>query len=91
MRIRMKQGVTGTFHSIDGGVEPGQVVDVDDVSAARYVKSGLAELIGGTEENAVIDTEVESAVAKPRRGRQKKQPEWDDEQAPGWKDASPED
>lgn len=91
MRIRLKQGVTGTFHNIDGGVEVGQVVDVDDVSAARYVKSGLAELVGDTVENAVIDTEVESAVVKPRRGRPKKQPEWDDEQAPGWKDASPED
>lgn len=91
MRIRLLQMVTGSFHGVDGGAERGSVVDVDDVSAARYVKSGLAELVKGTEESAVVETEVESAVVKPRRGRQKKPPEWDDEQAPGWKDASPED
>jgi hypothetical protein len=90
MRIRLLQMITGSFHSIDGGVEVGQVVDVDDVSAARYIKNGLAEKAGGTAESAVIEPEVESAVVKPRRGRQKKDPEWHDDQVPGWKDASPE-
>lgn len=90
MRIRLLQMVTGSFHGVDGGAGRGDVVDVDEVSAARYVKSGLAELVTGTEESAVIDPEVESAVVKPRRGRQKKDPDWHEEKAPGWKDASPE-
>jgi hypothetical protein len=90
MRIRLLQMITGSFHGVDGGVEVGQLVDVDDISAARYVKSGLAELVKGTEESAVVEPEVESAVVKPRRGRPKKQPEWHDEPAPGWKDSSPE-
>jgi hypothetical protein len=91
MRIRLLQMITGSFHGVDGGVARGQVVDVDDVSAARYVKSGVAELVKGGEEHAVIDdTGVESAVVKPRRGRPKKDPDWHEEKAPGWKDASPE-
>lgn len=90
MRIRLLQMVTGSFHGVDGGVERGSVVDVDDVSAARYVKSGLAELVKGTEEHAVVESEVESAVVKPRRGRQKKDADWHEDKAPGWKDASPE-
>jgi hypothetical protein len=91
VKIRLLQMITGSFHGVDGGVERGQVVDVDDVSAARYVKSGVAELVKDVEEHAVIDEESESAVVKPRRGRPKKAPGWDDEHAPGWKDASPED
>lgn len=92
MRIRILQMITGSFHGVDGGAEVGQVVDVDDFSAARYIKSGLAELVKGTEESAVVEPDnVESAVVRPRRGgRPKKSPEWHEEKAPGWKDASPE-
>lgn len=86
MRIRMKTGVTGTFHHIEGGVQVGQVVDVDDASAASYITSGLAEDAKNVEEHAVVDEKTETAVAKPRRGRTKKQPDWDDEHAPGWKE-----
>lgn len=85
-RIRLKIHVTGSFHGIEGGVLPGTIVDVDDFDADRYVKNEIAEYVAGTEEHAVLDTEAESAVVKPRRGRPKKQPEWDDEKAPGWKE-----
>jgi hypothetical protein len=88
--IKLRQPVTGTFHHIEGGVEVGQVVDVDDANAARYIKSGLAELVKDVEEHAVVDEKVEAAVVKPRRGRPKKDPDWHDEDAPGWKDANPE-
>lgn len=90
MRIRLLQMVTGSFHGVDGGVDRGSVVDVDDFSAARYVKSGLAELVKGTEESAVVDPKVETAVVKKRPARPKKPPEWHEEKAPGWKDATPE-
>jgi hypothetical protein len=88
MRIRMKETVTGAFHNIDGGVERGQVVDVEDVHALRYIAAGRAERVGkepAEEESAVVEPEkVESAVVKKRPGRPKKQPEWHDEHAPGW-------
>lgn len=89
MKIRWKTHVTGTVHGQDGGVQPGDVMECDGVSAARYVNSGLAELVTETEEHAVIDPEVESAVVKPRRGRLKKDPEWH-EQSPGWKEVESE-
>jgi hypothetical protein len=89
-RIRLRTTVTGSFHGIEGGIERGQVVDVDDISAARYVKNGLAELVKETVESAVVEPEgVESALVRRPRGRPRKQPEWDDEHAQGWKDASP--
>lgn len=85
MRIRMKAQITGTFHNRDGGVEVGDIVDVEDVHAARYITSGLAEA-ADTVEDAVVDETAETAVVKqPRRSRPKKQPDWDDEHAPGWK------
>lgn len=96
MRIRMRVTVTGTFHNIDGGVQAGQIVDVDEASAKRYINmwpQPLAEPVDeSVEENAVLDTPAETAVVTPRRGRgrPKKQPEWHDEDAPGWKDANPE-
>jgi hypothetical protein len=94
--IRILQSITGSFHNIDGGVERGEIVDVEEVHALRYVKSGLAERVGkepAEEESAVVEPEkVESAVVKrTTRGRPKKQPDWHEEHAPGWKDASPED
>lgn len=89
MKIRLLASITGTFHNIDGGLEVGDVVDVDDASAARYVKSALAERVGkqpAEEESAVVEPEnVESAVVKKRPARPKKQPDWGDERAPGWK------
>lgn len=100
MKIRFRYSVTGSFHGFDGGVERGEVVDVEDVHALRYVKFGMADRVGpvssdkkleAVEESAIIEPEVESAVVKrTTRGRPKKQPEWHDEQARGWKDASPE-
>jgi hypothetical protein len=91
---------TGTFHGIDGGVTRGQVIDLDDDDAARYISSGMAEALPEPEpeeERAVIDTtpvtvtadagltgEVETAVPKRRPGRPRKTPEWHDDNAPGW-------
>jgi hypothetical protein len=79
MKIRMKISINGTFHNIDGGVKVGDVVDIDEQSAANYVASGYAEAIkpGGQlseehavqqfsdEERAVLDTEIIGASNKP--------------------------
>lgn len=91
MRIRMKEQITGAFHNRDGGVEVGEIVDVEDVHALRYINAGRAERVGkepAKEESAVVESEnVESAVVKrTTRGRAKKQSDWHDEHAPGWKD-----
>lgn len=92
MQIRMLIDVSGTFHNIDAGVRRGDIVDVDDATAARYVQHGIAEHVdAGGEESAVLDAPgAESAVAK-RRGapRKKKQPDWHDEKAPGWSEGNP--
>jgi hypothetical protein len=93
VKIRLLETITGSFHNIDAGVVRGQVVDVEDVHALRYINAGLAERVGKepAEESAVIEPgKVESAVVKKRTGRPKKQPDWHEEHAPGWKDASPE-
>jgi hypothetical protein len=81
----MRIDVAGAFHNVDAGVKRGDIVDVDDASAARYIALGYAEPVDDHpgEEAAVLEPETESAVAK-RRGRKKKPPEWDDENAPGW-------
>lgn len=88
MRIRMRQTVTGTFHGIDKGVERGQIVEVGDVDGERYIKNGLAEPVtAGGEENAVLEPgNAETATVKRRGGRPKKQPEWHDDDAQGFKE-----
>lgn len=66
MKIRMKMTVQGTFHNIDGGVKVGDVVDIDDAEAERYIALGYAEKAnqgGRTEEHAVQQfSEEERAV-----------------------------
>lgn len=92
MQVRMLIDVSGTFHNIDAGVCRGDVVDVDDATAARYFQHKIAEPLdaGGGEESAVLDTAgAESAVVKPRGGRRKRQPDWTDEKAPGWSEGNP--
>lgn len=88
MRIRLL-GVTGTFHGIDN-VQPGQVVDIDQFNALRYIKLGIAEPVGDehAEESAVLTPPVETATAR-RRTRPKKKPDWRDESAPGWSEGNP--
>jgi hypothetical protein len=68
----MRQSVLGTFHGIDAGVQPGDIVEVGD-EAERYIRVGLAEALG--EERAVPDDDdVEAAVPKRGPGRPKKAP-----------------
>jgi hypothetical protein len=48
MKVRMLVSALGTFTAAQGtiatrAVVRGQVIEVDDASAARYVKSGMAE------------------------------------------------
>jgi hypothetical protein len=90
----MRISVTGSFHNIDGGVERGQVVDVDEPTAHRYIRNGIAEPVEAeVEESAVLTPVAESAVVKSPRGRPKrvKPPaEWHDEKAPGWKEVEQE-
>jgi hypothetical protein len=82
MRIRLLY-VTGSFHGLDN-VQHGQIVDIDEFNALRYIKMGVAEPVEEhTEESAVLTPKVETATVK-RRGRPKKKPEWHDEHAPGW-------
>jgi hypothetical protein len=84
MRIRLLH-VTGSFHGLDT-VQDGQIVEVDEFNALRYIKNGIAEPVGDehAEESAVLTPKVEAATVK-RRGRPKKRPaEWHDEHAPGW-------
>ena len=86
MLIKMRQTVTGTFHGRDKGAERGDVVEVGDADGERYIKNGLAEpVIAGGEEKAVLEPEAETATVK-RRGRPKKEPDWTDDKAPGWKE-----
>jgi hypothetical protein len=84
VRIRMLEMVTGAFHHIEGGVARGAVVELDDVSARRYIKAGRAAP-ADEDESAVVDLKAESAVVKRGTRRKKPDPEWHDEQAPGWK------
>ncbi|MGO9100590.1 hypothetical protein [Mycobacterium sp.] len=44
MKIRMKIGIAGTFHGIDGGVQRGDTIAISpDLEALRYVRLGYAE------------------------------------------------
>ena len=80
MLIRMLSAVSGTFHGRDRGVQRGDVVEVGDADGLRYIKSGLAEAAPAVTESAVLPTPetVQSAVAKPRRG---KQATWHDDES----------
>lgn len=64
MRIRMKVSVAGTFHNLPEGVQRGDVVDIDDVEAARYIMLGYAERADqrGEEHATVRSAGVEHAV-----------------------------
>lgn len=78
MKIKMKVSISGTFHNIDGGVRIGDVVDIDDQSAANYMEAGYAEAVNqdrrsfpeehavqgfSKEERAVLDTEIIGAAS----------------------------
>lgn len=84
MKIRMKIGISGTFHNIEQGVKVGDVVEVDDLSGANYIASGYAEAAPArgvehavtepsNEERAILSTEIigasEKAVPQPRAPR----------------------
>lgn len=82
MRVRMKIGVSGTFHGIVEGVAAGQVVDVEpDVEAERYIKLGYAELADQSgkperpperpKEERAVAPKSETAVVKPEVERPK--------------------
>jgi hypothetical protein len=76
MLIRMKIHVAGTFHGRVNGVNPGEIVDVDDASGARYCRLHYADaVVDRREERAVAPRgEERAAVAEdapaeaPRRG-----------------------
>lgn len=74
----MKMGVNGTFHNIEAGVVVGQVVDIEDAEAERYIALGYAEAVKpgrlseehavaalSNEERAVLSTEIVGASSKP--------------------------
>ncbi len=42
MKIRMLAGIGGTFHNDRNGVNRGDIVDIDEHNAKRYISSGLA-------------------------------------------------
>lgn len=66
MRIRMKIAVLGSFHNIDSGVKVGQVVDIDDENALRYINLRYAEAVGDSGplvERAIVP-EAETATLK---------------------------
>lgn len=69
MKIRWKVPVLGAVHNRDGGVKVGDVMDVDDGSAASYIAAGLAEAVrshqGPAEEHAVAsNVKEERAVVE---------------------------
>jgi hypothetical protein len=43
MKVRMLIDVGGTFHNVAGGVKRGDVVEVDDDNARRYMQLGYAQ------------------------------------------------
>lgn len=64
MKIRwLGPAVAGTFHNVDGGVAIGEVVDVDDAEAKRYIDLGQAEKASKKTETATpSDADVETAA-----------------------------
>lgn len=57
MKIRMLTSISGTFHGISAGVKHGDVVDVDEFSALRYLKAGYAHPVKD-EAKPVVETAV---------------------------------
>jgi hypothetical protein len=43
MKIRMTISVPGTFHSVYKDVKRGDIVDIDDGNARRYLRLGYAQ------------------------------------------------
>lgn len=43
MKIKMTRSVSGRFHGREGGVRAGEVVDIDEQNALRYIYCGAAE------------------------------------------------
>lgn len=89
MRVKMRVDVTGTFHNMDAGVRRGDIVDVDEATALRYIHNGIAERVeAGIEESAVLASVAESATVR-RRVRQKRPADWHEEGASGWSEGNP--
>jgi hypothetical protein len=63
VKIRMKTGVSGTFHGYNG-VDRGDVVDVDEANGLRYILNGMAEAVTKTAEKKVEreERQIEKAV-----------------------------
>ncbi len=76
MKIRLKYAVTGTFHNMDG-LRYGDVVEIDDGDAERYIRQGFAEAVADkpaaekpVQEHAVATSDTEEhAVPPATRGR----------------------
>ncbi|TDH48885.1 hypothetical protein E2F47_22225 [Mycobacterium eburneum] len=65
MKIRMKIAVAGTFHGRSNGVSIGDVIEVDDVSGARYCELHYAEPVAERKEERAVKTEVVEERAQP--------------------------
>jgi hypothetical protein len=53
MKIRWKGApVLGTWHSDPSGIKTGEIRDVEEFHAKRYVQHDLAELVGADKESA---------------------------------------
>lgn len=63
MKIRMKLSVAGSFHNIDAGVKVGDVVDIEDAEAHRYVALGYAEAVVEDKPKRPPEVKEERAVA----------------------------
>lgn len=90
VKIRMRIAVLGSFHNMDSGVEVGQVVDIDDESALRYINLGYAEAVGDSgppveratvpeAETATLDSPADDD--KPKALDELDEPEEDEEPA----------
>lgn len=79
MKIKWKVSISGTVYNHDGGVKPGDVMEISDAEADRVIALGQAEAVkpGGKlseehavaafsdEERAVLDRKIVGASAKP--------------------------
>jgi hypothetical protein len=68
MKIRMLISVAGTFHGDSNGVAFGDVVDLDDAHAMRYVALHYAEPVTQAGERAVKreEKQIERAIASDK-------------------------
>jgi hypothetical protein len=88
VKIRMLRTVLGSFHNRLEGAKYGEVVDIDEDNARRYIHVGMAEAVPEPpEERAVPDPDqsVQTAVPARKVGRPRRAPEWHDDDAPGFK------